>query len=119
MLDFFKNERLQMMNRREFIKKAISGIITGGLFCMNLKLKSVLAEAEGEGILIIPERNCLVRLNETGLYVYKRLQEGYKPEEIAKLMANEYDVTEEKALEDVYDFIASMEKKGLINEKAI
>ena len=107
------------MDRRDFLKKMFLGIIGGGVYLMSPKLKPVFVEAQGEGIVIFPEKDCLVHLNETAVYVYKKLQEGYKAEEIAKMMTDEYDVTEEKALEDVKNFIMELKQRGLIDEKTV
>ena len=91
--------------------------MTGGLSLLGLKLKPIIAEAEGEGVVIFPEKKCLIHLNETGVYVYRKLQEGYTPKDIAKMIAKEYDVEEEKALKDIKEFIVSLNERGLFNEE--
>ncbi len=108
------------MDRREFLKKLLGSIILGGAGSLISKFgKPIVAEAKGEGVVLFPERRCLVHMNETGIFVFKKLQQGYSPEQIAKMISEEYDVDEKRALKDIEEFIISMKEKGILDEEAL
>lgn len=60
--------------------------------------------------------NGLIKLNETGLFVWQRLEKGENEESIAKTLTEEYDVTYEKALEDVKAYVEKMREAQIIDE---
>ena len=73
---------------------------------MKLKQDFVLRKMPGMN-LVIPAgdnirtfKNALV-LNDTAAFIYERLQQGLGADEIAEQMTQKYDVTKEKAVEDI------------------
>ncbi len=80
-----------------------------------MKLKR-LAISE-EGFVFDPETGNSYTVNETGLLILKKLREGLSPEEIAGIMNEEYGISREEALRDIQDFLESMARFGLWEEK--
>ncbi len=82
-----------------------------------LKLKEIAGE-----YIVIPlgslseEMNVTITLNETGKDIWKFLEENKSEEEIVKLILEKYDVSEEKAQQDVQNFINQMIEKGFIEK---
>ena len=82
-----------------------------------LKLKEIAGE-----YIVIPlgslseEMNVTITLNETGKDIWKSLEENNSEEEIVKLILEKYDVSEEKAQQDVQNFINQMIEKGFIEK---
>lgn len=52
----------------------------------------------------------MITLNETGALIWNGVAEGLSVSEIAKKITDEYEVSEEKALEDVKTFICKMKE---------
>ena len=82
-----------------------------------LKLKEIAGE-----YIVIPlgslseEMNVTITLNETGKDIWKSLEKNKNKEEIVKLILEKYDVSEEKAQQDVQNFINQMIEKGFIEK---
>lgn len=82
-----------------------------------LKLKEIAGE-----YIVIPlgslseKMNVTITLNETGKDIWKSLEENKSKEEIVKLILEKYDVSEEKAQQDVQNFINQMIEKGFIEK---
>ena len=103
------------ISRREFFKKVAKGTaVLAGMGVLSPSLNTIITEAEGEGVVLFPETGLLFHLNETGLFVYKKLKEGYSIKETAKELSKEYEVDEMQALEDVKEFVLSMKEKGYL-----
>ncbi len=58
--------------------------------------------------------NKMITLNETGTLIWKAVEEGLSPADIAKKMSEEYDISESDALIDVNAFIQKMSEIGVI-----
>jgi hypothetical protein len=52
----------------------------------------------------------MITLNETGALIWNGVAEGLSGSDIAKRITDEYEVSEEKALEDVKTFICKMKE---------
>ena len=52
--------------------------------------------------------NGMMRLNESGAFAFRLLQEGVTKEELVDLILAEYDVSEEAARRDVENFLAAL-----------
>lgn len=103
------------ISRREFFKRVAKGTaVLAGLGVFSPSLKPIITEASGEGVVLFPEAGLLFHLNETGLFIYKKLNEGYSIKETAKELSREYDVDETRALEDVKEFVFCLKEKGYI-----
>lgn len=58
--------------------------------------------------------NGMLKLNESGVLLWKQLEQGAERESLADLLVNEYEVTREQALADVDEFIEILIKAGCI-----
>ena len=58
--------------------------------------------------------NGMLKLNESGVLLWKRLEQGAERESLADLLVNEYEVTRDQALADVDEFIEILIKAGCI-----
>jgi hypothetical protein len=64
-------------------------------------------------VLVTPEDNTLITLNETGSAVWGSL-DGRTVGEVARAIESEFDVTPAKALEDVRAFLEPFLERGLL-----
>jgi hypothetical protein len=58
--------------------------------------------------------NGMISLNESGVLLWRALEEGGDREALADALCNEYEVEREIALADVDEFIAKLTKAGCI-----
>ena len=58
--------------------------------------------------------NGMLKLNESGVLLWKQLEQGAERESLADLLVNEYEVTRDQALADVDEFIEILIKAGCI-----
>ncbi len=81
---------------------------------MTMKDDIILAEVEGEGMIIDVEKGASYFLNETALLIYSMLREGKTIEEIKAALLTEYDVDEADVEKDIRDFMNRLEKKAVL-----
>lgn len=86
---------------------------------MKLKQKFILREIANEAILIpIMNKddlfNGVISLNETGVFIWKQLENEKSKEEIVSALLEEYEVSIEQARKNVDDFFANLEKLHLL-----
>ena len=91
----------------------------------NVRYKSndnyVVSEVAGESVIVpmsgsVAKMGSLIVLNETGSFIISCMKEPSTVSEIAKAMANEYDVPEETELcADIQQFIDAMVKRGFFS----
>ena len=62
------------------------------------------------------EFNGMITLNETGAFIWDCLQKETTEQEITAKLLEEYDVSEQKAAEDVSKFVTMLRENGLIEE---
>jgi len=74
----------------------------------------ILAEVDGEGMIIDVERGTSHFLNETALLLFKMMKEGNSIDEIKEAMLKEYDVAEADVEKDIREFISKLEKKAVL-----
>ena len=75
---------------------------------------SYLAVAVGERA---DNFNALIRMNETGAFLWNCLAKGEKSEEeLLAALLGEYDVAEDVARTDVARFVEQLKKGGLVEE---
>jgi len=53
------------------------------------------------------------RLNKTGIEIIKMLQDGFDNEAISESLCDHFDITKEKALTDVEEFLSFIDNLGL------
>lgn len=58
--------------------------------------------------------NGIINLNETGAFLFELLQKGATVEELNAKMLEEYDVSSEKAEEDINRFIDKVKKADIL-----
>lgn len=63
------------------------------------------------------ELHGMIGLNETAAFLWELLKEDRTEEELAKLLYNEYEITEEKALETVKNFRKLLAKEGVLADE--
>ncbi len=87
---------------------------------MKLKEGFVLRQVAGSYVVVAVGLQTLdfkgmIRLNETGAFLWKQLSETECTEEsLAVAMTNEYDVDEKTAAEDVGVFVRSLQEADLL-----
>jgi len=86
---------------------------------MKAKGGFVLREV-GEGTVLVPtgervvDMNGMVVLNDTGKFIWEHLGNATTPELIADALAEAYEVTPEEALTDVNEFVAELDRMGML-----
>jgi hypothetical protein len=74
-------------------------------------------EIEGETVIISPEESIMHELNATGSFIWNQIDGRRTVEEIATLLANEFEVPVETALTDTRGLLEQLcAKKLLIQE---
>ena len=63
------------------------------------------------------ELHGMIGLNETAAFLWELLKENRTEEELAELLYNEYEITEEKALETVKNFRKLLAKEGVLADE--
>ena len=71
-------------------------------------------EFEGEAFIVLPSQQKYKILNEVGTRVWGLLDGEHTPEQIARIVASEYEVTAEEALVDILDFLRELEAAGML-----
>lgn len=84
-----------------------------GNFAIKIFGEDIVAVAEGE---FQKEFTGAVKLNETGLLLFKALREEQTPETLVDVMVENYEVDREKAMGDIMGFIEKLRTAGLIEE---
>lgn len=62
----------------------------------------------------VKEFNGVITLNETGVFLWKKLEIGATEEELVKALLSEYDVDEATAKNDVAGFIGKLTEAKLL-----
>ena len=69
---------------------------------------------EEGGLVVLPNRNEVKVLNPVAIKVFGLLDGEHTPEQMASLVAEEFDVSEEQALEDVNGFVEELKAHGML-----
>lgn len=62
------------------------------------------------------ERHCMVRLNDTGAFLWERLGADTTPEELTQALQEEYAVADDVARADVAAFLGKLRAACLLDE---
>ncbi|MBP1617318.1 MAG: Uncharacterized protein H6Q14_1145 [Bacteroidetes bacterium] len=87
---------------------------------MRIKDKLILRHVGNDYIIIEPERDTVdmtkvFSLNESAVWLWEELNGiDFTEEYMAELLMKKYDVSKERALEDVYKLITIFKDQGLI-----
>lgn len=88
---------------------------------MKIKDGFILKEIAGSSVVMptgeaLVDFNMMLTLNETGVFLWKLLQEGTEREKMLKAILEEYDVDEETAKADIDEFVDMLISKKVIEE---
>lgn len=88
-----------------------------------MKIKSgFIMNKIGTQYVVVPvgetsvERHCMIRLNETGAFLWKHLQTSSTEKHLVDALQSEYDVSAQAAERDVETFLAALRKADLLDE---
>ena len=86
---------------------------------MKIKDGFILREVAGNYIVVavgnaVKDFNGVITLNETGSFLWKKLEVGATEEELKSALLEEYDVSEELATKDISAFIKKLTDAGLV-----
>ena len=86
---------------------------------MKIKKDLVLRQVAGTWVVLPTNSDVLdfdgmLTLNETGLMLWRLLENGSSPEDMALALTQEYAVDREQALADVGEFVETLKKAGCI-----
>ena len=70
-----------------------------------------------EGFVFDPETGNSFVVNQTGLFILKKLREGLSEEEVIKALTEEFEVDENTARRDFYDFLEQLRILELVQTK--
>lgn len=76
-----------------------------------MKDDPILAEVDGEAMIIDVDKNTSYFLNETALFLYKMKKAGKSPDAMKAALIEAYDVEEKMAEQDIREFMAKMDQK--------
>lgn len=87
---------------------------------MKIKQGFILREVAGNFIVVavgnaVKEFNGVINLNETGAYLWKKLQDGADEEGLVKALLEEYEVEEDLARKDVKAFVEKLQGAKLLS----
>ena len=85
---------------------------------MKIKDGFILRKVPGMNLVMptgknVKDFNGSLMLNDTGAFIYERLQKGSTPEEAARALTQEYDVALDTASADVQNTVASLIEAGV------
>ena len=86
---------------------------------MKLKYEFVVSEVADKAIAITVGEDAenfagMIRLNETGAFIFEKLREETTEEAIVDEILEEYDIDRETAGKVVHDFVDYLDKKGVL-----
>ncbi|MBQ4165350.1 MAG: PqqD family protein [Oscillospiraceae bacterium] len=58
--------------------------------------------------------NGIIRLNDSGRYLWEKLQDGISEQELMQSMLNDFDIDESTARADIAAFVAKLKEAGLL-----
>ena len=86
---------------------------------MKIKDGFILKEVAGENVVIptgsnLVDFNAMMTLNETGVFLWQRLEQDTTIDKLVDAVCAEYDIDRDTATEDIKDFVQSLEVNGII-----
>lgn len=89
---------------------------------MKIKPGYLLREVAGNFIVVsvgqaAVDFNGMLTMNETGAFLWKKLESGSDIEELKKEMMKEYDADEKTVCDDVDSFVESLKKADLLENE--
>ena len=88
---------------------------------MKIKGSFILKKLAGDHIVVpvgssTVDLNAVITLNETGAFLWEKLDTDTTEEALADALCKEFDVAGDTALSDVRDFTDMMRKAGVLEE---
>ena len=86
---------------------------------MKLKDGFVLRQVGGHWIVVpigakVIDFNCMITLNDTGAFLWQRMQDECTADELTEALLEEYDVSPATAAADVAKFIEKLQQAALL-----
>lgn len=86
---------------------------------MKIKNGFLLKKVGGQNVVVALGEasrsfNGIIRLNDTGVFLWQKLQQETSEEQLLAALAAEYDIGEEQAKSDIAEFIAALRKAALL-----
>ena len=85
---------------------------------MKLKEGFVLRTISGQTVVLPTggdlDLSMMIKLNDTGRFIWERLEKGVEMEELVEDMLKEYDVSREKATEYIEQFVQKVKANGFL-----
>lgn len=85
---------------------------------MKLKEGFILRQVAGETVVLPSgddlDLNMIITLNDTGKFLWERLEKGAQVDELVAQLCNEYEVDAERARTAVCTFIDKLNKHGFL-----
>jgi len=76
--------------------------------------RAVYGELPEEAVLLDVEAGTAVRLNATGAWIWDRLEQPHRVQELARGLAERFEIEEDRALGDVVAFAREMTRRELL-----
>lgn len=76
--------------------------------------RAVYGELPEEAVLLDVEAGTAVRLNATGAWIWDRLEQPHRVQELAQGLAERFEIEEDRALGDVVAFAREMTRRELL-----
>ena len=88
-----------------------------------MKIKEgFLLRRVGDNHVVVPvgsqsvDFRCIITLNETGAFIWEKLQQPCTAEDLVQALLAEYDVPKDVADADVTAYVAALRQKNLLDE---
>ena len=86
---------------------------------MKIKDGFILKEVAGENVVIptgsnLVDFNAMMTLNETGVFLWQRLEQDTTIDKLVDAVCAEYDIDRDIAIQDIKEFVQSLEANGII-----
>lgn len=86
---------------------------------MKIKDGFMLRKVGGQNIVVALGEasrsfNGIIRLNDTGVFLWQKLQQETSEEQLLAALTAEYDIGEEQAKADIAEFVAALRKAALL-----
>lgn len=78
------------------------------------KEDAVMAELDGKVVIMSIENGQYYGLDEIGTDIWKRIEGTVTVKSIVEQLVQEYEVSEERCIEELITFLQSIDSKGLI-----
>lgn len=88
---------------------------------MKVKKGFLIREVAGQPV-VIPGKEMsetfsgMIKLNETGKYIWESLEQDKTEDELVKGLAEKYNIPDDLARNDVQAFLAQMKEEGFLEE---